>query len=201
MVFFQHTLIKFHFPCSTDSPKANFPVVSSIPSIHLFGTLHRGQEVPWLPKMTQNESITTESCGWRQLEKQTEQVISTTYALFGSRNKGGCAKMKASTFQKDSSGFATQLTKSMKLSHRSSNQPCLQGIHSTQPWARQEGSGRTERQLRYFLIGSGPQPSTTSQSSLFWWFRNQPLFVTTSLSQWNKLKDTSAHALLSLGHH
>lgn len=142
MVFFLHTLIKFHFPCSTDSPEENFPVVSSISNIHLFGTLCRGEDVPCLQEITQNESTTTENCGWRQLEEQKQQVTSTECALFGSRNKGGHAKMKASTFRK-SSGFATQLTKSTRLSQRSSNQ----GDHSTQPWAREEGSERAQRKL------------------------------------------------------
>lgn len=100
MAFFLYTLIKYHFPCSTDSPKANFPFVSSTSSIRLFHTLHRGEEVPSMQKITQNGSTTTENCGWRQLEEQKQQVTSTNCALFGSRNKGGCAKMKTSTFWK-----------------------------------------------------------------------------------------------------
>lgn len=62
--------------------------------------------------------------------------------------KVGMPRWKQVLSEKDSSGLATQLTKSMKLSHRSSNQPCLQGSHSTYPWARQEGRGRTESQLK-----------------------------------------------------
>lgn len=190
MSFFLHTLTKSHFPCSTDSPKANFPVVSSISSIHLFGTSHRELEVPWMQKMTQNESTTPENCGWGQLEKQKEQVTSTTCALFGSRNKGGHAKMKASTFGKRQFWFCHTADKVMWSTWNYLTGPPTSPVckEVTQHIPEQDRRG-AEGQITDKRISAWSWAEHHLSKQPIWWFRNQHLFVTTSLSQWNKLKD------------
>lgn len=195
MVFFQHTLIKFHFLCSTDSPKANFLVVSSIPSIHLFGTLHREQEVPWLPKMTQNESTTTESCGWRQLEKQSNFY----YICFVWQQKQRwVCQDESKHFPKRQFWFCHTADKVYETISQVFQPALPAGIHSTYSWARQEGSGRTERRVTEILPHKKQSWAKHHLSKQpIWWFRSQPLFVTTSLSPWNKLKDECSRPVVT----
>lgn len=163
MVFFLHTLIKFHFPCSTDSPEENFPVVSSISNIHLFGTLYRGEEVPCLQEITQNESTTTENCGWRQLEEQKQQVTSTNVLCLAAETKVGMPKWKQVLSEK-----VLVLPHSWQSLWNYLTGPPTREVTLHNPEQEKRGvEGHRENWQTYFLIRIGPEPSTTSQSSLF----------------------------------
>lgn len=127
----------------------------------LFWYLTQGQWSSLAAKSYPKWEKTVVESNWK---KQKEQWTSTARA----QKQSWACQDESKYFPEKTVLVLPQLTKSMKLSHSPPTSPACKEVTQQIPEQDKRGvEGHRDNWQTYFLIRNGPEPSTTSQSSLF----------------------------------